>query len=98
MKKVLSCLIKRLSTLRAAVRSVTVVLFQPKTVLSFVADTTKNADKIYLHSGKTDRGVICAGDTVKAAVHAELRDMIKRNHTAAHLLQAALREVLRNAC
>lgn len=59
-----------------------------------VADTTKNADKIYLHSGKTDRGVICVGDTVKAAVHAELRDMIKRNHTAAHLLQAALREVL----
>ncbi len=59
-----------------------------------VADTTKNADKIYLHSGKTDRGVICVGDTVKAAVNAELRDMIKRNHTAAHLLQAALREVL----
>ena len=59
-----------------------------------VADTTKNADKIYLHAGKVDRGVICVGDTVKASIHADLRDMIKRNHTAAHLLQAALREVL----
>ena len=61
-----------------------------------VADTTKNADKIYLHTGKIDRGVICVGDTVKASINAELRDMTKRNHTAAHLLQAALREVLGN--
>ena len=59
-----------------------------------VADTSKNADKIYLHTGKVDRGVICVGDTVKAAINADLRNMTKRNHTAAHLLQAALREVL----
>lgn len=61
-----------------------------------VADTAKNADKIYLHSGKVDRGVICVGDTVKASINAERRNMIKRNHTAAHLLQAALRQVLGN--
>jgi len=61
-----------------------------------VADTAKNADMIYLHSGKVDRGVICAGDTVKASINAERRNMIKRNHTAAHLLQAALRQVLGN--
>ncbi len=61
-----------------------------------VADTAKNADAIFLHSGKVDRGVICVGDTVKASIHAERRNMIKRNHTAAHLLQAALREVLGN--
>ncbi len=61
-----------------------------------VADTAKNADMIYLHSGKVDRGVICVGDTVKASINAERRNMIKRNHTAAHLLQAALRQVLGN--
>lgn len=61
-----------------------------------VADTAKNADKIYLHSGKVERGVICVGDTVKASINAERRNMIKRNHTAAHLLQAALRQVLGN--
>lgn len=61
-----------------------------------VADTAKNADKIYFHSGKVDRGVICVGDTVKASINAERRNMIKRNHTAAHLLQAALRQVLGN--
>lgn len=61
-----------------------------------VADTAKNADKIYLHSGQVERGVICVGDTVKASINAERRNMIKRNHTAAHLLQAALRQVLGN--
>lgn len=59
-----------------------------------VGNTTKNSDKIYLHAGRTDRGVICVGDTVKASINAECRNMIKRNHTAAHLLQAALRSVL----
>lgn len=61
-----------------------------------VADTAKNADSIFLHSGKVDRGVICVGDKVNASINAERRNMIKRNHTAAHLLQAALREVLGN--
>jgi len=61
-----------------------------------VADTAKNADSVYLHSGKVDRGVICVGDTVSASINAERRNMIKRNHTAAHLLQAALRKVLGN--
>ncbi len=61
-----------------------------------VGNTTKNADKIFLHTGTVDRGVICTGDTVKASINAECRNMIKRNHTAAHLLQAALRSVLGN--
>lgn len=61
-----------------------------------VADTAKNADSIFLHSGKVDRGVICVGDTVTASINSQRRNMIKRNHTAAHLLQAALRQVLGN--
>ncbi len=59
-----------------------------------VADTTKNADGIFLHSGEVSRGVISVGDTVCASINERRRKSIMRNHTAAHLLQAALRQVL----
>ena len=58
-----------------------------------VADTAKNADKIFLHRGEVTRGIISVGDTVQAEINAERRRSIMRNHTAAHLLQAALRQV-----
>lgn len=59
-----------------------------------VADTTKNSEGIFLHSGNVARGIISVGDSVNASINAERRKSIMRNHTAAHLLQAALREVL----
>ena len=59
-----------------------------------VADTAKNADKIFLHRGEVTRGIVSVGDTVQAEINAERRRSIMRNHTAAHLLQAALRQVL----
>ena len=59
-----------------------------------VADTAKNADKIFLHRGEVTRGIISVGDTVQADINAERRRSIMRNHTAAHLLQAARRQVL----
>ena len=59
-----------------------------------VSDTAKNADSIYLHKGEVSRGVISVGDSVFASINSERRKAIMRNHTAAHLLQAALRQVL----
>lgn len=59
-----------------------------------VADTAKNADTVYLHKGEMARGVLSVGDDVLASIDAERRRAIMRNHTAAHLLQAALRQVL----
>lgn len=59
-----------------------------------VADTSKNADGIYLHSGTVSKGVISVGDGVNASLNAFRRASIMKNHTAAHLLQAALRQVL----
>ena len=59
-----------------------------------VADTVKNADKIFLHRGEVTRGIVSVGDPVQADINAERRRSIMRNHTAAHLLQAALRQVL----
>ena len=64
-----------------------------KSVFS-VYDTTKNDDKIYLHSGAVKDGVISVGDKVYAEINKKRRKSIMRNHTGAHLLQAALREVL----
>ncbi len=59
-----------------------------------VADTAKNADGIFLHNGEVSRGIISVGDNVYASINKIRRQAIMKNHTAAHLLQAALRTVL----
>ena len=59
-----------------------------------ITDTKKTVDGIYTHFGKITQGSISVGDTVTAAFDKARRDAIRRNHTAAHLLQAGLRSVL----
>ncbi len=59
-----------------------------------VQTTNKNEDGHYLHIGTMEEGELRVGDTVSAAIDVEDRESTMRNHTAAHLLQAALREVL----
>ena len=59
-----------------------------------VSDTVKNAEGIFLHKGVVKKGAINVGDKATAHVDKERRLSIMRNHTAAHLLQYALREVL----
>ncbi|MCR4594049.1 MAG: alanine--tRNA ligase, partial [Clostridiales bacterium] len=60
-----------------------------------VTDTTKTAEGVFLHHGFVSEGDgISTGLNVKAAVNAENRKATMRNHTSAHLLQAALREIL----
>ncbi|MGC8668970.1 MAG: alanine--tRNA ligase [Chthonomonadales bacterium] len=58
-----------------------------------VMDTQK-AGGIILHKAVVREGVLNVGDRVTAAVDMERRRSIMRNHTATHLLHAALREVL----
>ena len=59
-----------------------------------VSDTKKTADGIFTHSGKITNGSFAIGDTVTVSIDADRRNAIRRNHTAAHLLQAGLRSVL----
>ncbi|NLE65377.1 MAG: alanine--tRNA ligase [Elusimicrobia bacterium] len=53
----------------------------------------RKVNDVILHQGPVS-GVLKAGEFVKAAIDGERRMAIMRNHTATHLLQAALRQVL----
>ena len=55
---------------------------------------TKKTDGVYIHLCTVANGTLDVGDTVVADITDARRDAIKRNHSAAHLLQAALRSVL----
>ena len=61
-----------------------------------VQDVKKTPKGYYVHTCVLENGMVQVGQTVKAAVSKTRRSAIARNHTGAHLLQAALREVLGN--
>ena len=61
-----------------------------------VTNTTKDQGGIFLQAGVVKSGSVAVGMSADAKIDTVRRMDIMRNHTAAHLLQAALREVLGN--
>ena len=55
---------------------------------------TKAHNGLYAHTAKVVEGALAVGDTLVAAIDAHRRELIRRNHTATHLLDAALKQVL----
>ena len=63
------------------------------TATATVNDTKKN-NGIYIHYVTLDGGTVKVGDKLTLKIDVERRNAIRRNHSSAHLLQAALRSVL----
>ncbi|MBQ4105617.1 MAG: alanine--tRNA ligase [Clostridia bacterium] len=61
-----------------------------------VTNTTKDPAGIFMHTGVVTKGSFAVDDCAEASIDVDRRMAIMRNHTAAHLLQAALRQVLGN--
>jgi alanyl-tRNA synthetase len=58
-----------------------------------VTDTVKSGDA-FLHQGKSVNGSLAVGDKVQSVVNRPLRDATRLNHSATHLMHAALRKIL----
>ena len=61
-----------------------------------VTDTRKQGGNVYLHVGELKGAALCVGELVEPQVHRETRNKTALNHSATHLLHAALRQVLGN--
>ena len=59
-----------------------------------VADTQKIQADVFGHHGTLESGTLNVGDIVQAKVDALARERTRNNHSATHLMHAALRGVL----
>ncbi len=60
----------------------------------FRVDDTQKSGKANVHFGSVEQGELKVGNTIDAVVDAERRQEIRLNHSATHLMHAALRRVL----
>ena len=67
-------------------------IYAGETLLNVYDNKKKHG--IYLHQCTLVGGILSVGDEVTADIEDARRDAIRRNHSACHLLQAALRKVL----
>src|SRR5687768_14959638 len=70
------------------------LLVGPSGSAANVLDTYSPAQGLIVHKIRVDKGAFNVGDVISAEVDVKKRDATRRNHTATHLMHAALREVL----
>ena len=63
-------------------------------LVATVTDTAKPLGKLHVHHARIESGSIAVGDSVALKVDTERRDRVRANHSATHLLHAALRHRL----
>jgi alanyl-tRNA synthetase len=61
---------------------------------AIIDDVQKRADGLFVHFGRIENGTLSVGDAVRMSVDSARRTAIRANHSATHLLHAALRNVL----
>ncbi len=59
-----------------------------------IFDTKRPHPSLIVHTGRVVQGAVQKGDTVQLSIDAERREAIRLNHSATHILHAALREIL----
>ena len=69
------------------------ILFEGGAVF-LVEDVQKRAGGLHAHIGRLEAGAVSPGDGARLSIDAERRRRIRANHSAVHLLHAALRRVL----
>jgi alanyl-tRNA synthetase len=57
-------------------------------------DAVSRNRSVFVHSGRIERGSLAVGDLLNAQVDRTCRRRVQANHTATHLLQAALKQVV----
>ena len=62
--------------------------------VEITVNDTKKSEGVYIHICTIESGSIAVGDTVSCKLDVQRREAIARNHSAVHMLQAALRAVL----
>ena len=67
-----------------------------KGLIAKVSDTSKPLGRLHAHRATIESGVVAVGDSVHLAIDAQRRAQIRANHSATHLLHAALRHRLGN--
>jgi alanyl-tRNA synthetase len=65
-----------------------------ETLRAIVGDTSKPLGRLHAHQVTIETGEVAVGDTVHLLVDIERRNQLRANHSATHLLHAALRERL----
>jgi len=60
----------------------------------FEVTDTQFVGEAIAHHGRLTEGELAVGDAVRTRVYSEWREEIRRQHTSAHLLQRALKDVL----